>query len=417
MKHEERFEVPFAADQTRLLAEVDRLTAERDQLVASLRWFNEFDDAQCSKDLQEGKTQIKKAQEDLSALEQSVQNESVRVQGYANKKALGFNPAYWFSSERTVAAKLFEANAPIVAKLQSDCDSTRYRLQQLQQKQQTLEANHQRYLARADGVHDECLRLDALQLEIDQALATAEEVTLNWRRANQTLGPILEKLRLEEKAYNKIKSDIEAAETYDLTLGKVATPRGRAEVHQECRERFGHDKPRAIIKRLQKDLRDTANAIEKIKERFRDEYRLAVRNIRTVVIDGCNVLYRNLEDNDSQFIGAPALQAITKEISAAGIKVVIVFDSGVRGLLQCQSNREVAALFSEDAEVHVADPGIKADKVILTAISSDPTAFVVSNDRYYEFKDMDAVASNRRLSHHILLNTIQVPALSVFATF
>ncbi len=125
---------------------------------------------------------------------------------------------------------------------------------------------------------------------------------------------------------------------------------------------------------------------------------MAARDIEALIIDGNNCCY---EGDD--FIGLAALIPMTENL-AERYAVTVDFDADIRGLLGLSDSDLRAALPAQT--VHVVAPHVKADETILDA-ADGPTTWVVSNDRFGEYRDKTSV-KERRVRHEILLGRILV---------
>ncbi|SFV89379.1 Exonuclease SbcC [hydrothermal vent metagenome] len=134
------------------------------------------------------------------------------------------------------------------------------------------------------------------------------------------------------------------------------------------------------------------------------------RTIDTIVIDGNNMCYDNTSIND-KFI---ELRAITKVASKLKdrFNVIIVFDSSIRALLR-NDDEKIRSQFVSDVMIHIVATKELADKTIIKLTSNNNQTYIVSNDRYGEFVNEEAVKNGRLIRHEIVSNKIFIHDLDI----
>jgi len=151
------------------------------------------------------------------------------------------------------------------------------------------------------------------------------------------------------------------------------------------------------IDRIRRNMGKTQQRIAKLAE-------AAARDIDALIIDGNNCCYQ-----DSDFIGLAALIPMTEKLAERYV-VTIVFDADIRGLLRVSDDDLRAAL--PTANVHVVATHVKADETILDA-AHESTAWVVSNDRFGDYREKAAVKERRVIRHEIVRSRVFVHDLGV----
>ena len=244
-------------------------------------------------------------------------------------------------------------------------------------------------------------------------------------------GPLAEFHRLETEirtnavALGRLKSEvadieeqITKVEKLKKKLSEATSPTERWELHDKCERKYGDGSPSSVLSELRgkrrplmEDIRGHERQVnrllrdkQKTERRIRELAVIAAREISALVIDGNNCCY---DGND--FIGLAALIPMT-EVLDREYRVTVVFDAGIRGQLRANDNHIRAAL--PYAKVHVGATKTKADATILD-ISNDPGTWVISNDRFGEFGDKDAVAESRIIRHEIVAGRVLVHDLGV----
>ena len=123
---------------------------------------------------------------------------------------------------------------------------------------------------------------------------------------------------------------------------------------------------------------------------------------------------------DEKFIGIAALRPLCL-ILQESYDVTLVFDASIRRLLS-GSDDENNWLTDDSLRrrfpgvtLHVVPARSQADETILAA-SVDPFVYVLSNDRFAEFRDKPAVRDKRLIAHEILNDRVLVHDLDISLT-
>jgi chromosome segregation ATPase len=229
------------------------------------------------------------------------------------------------------------------------------------------------------------LELEIERIETDHVVARGE------------LARIESKIRPHTQEYDRLKSevaalnaDISAASRLDQKLDAAAGKNERRLLHNECQAKFGTGRPREVIKDRTGQLRRLENNIPKLERRIRDELQKLHRSINHLVIDGNNVCYEG-----QSFIGLRGISALVTTLGDR-YKITVVFDASIRAMLKTDSQGIERAL-GPSVYTHVAPTKTAADEYLLKLADKDENAFILSNDRYAEYHDYDAVKSGRLL--------------------
>ena len=91
-----------------------------------------------------------------------------------------------------------------------------------------------------------------------------------------------------------------------------------------------------------------------------------------------------------------------------------MFDASIRRALRVNDNHLQREL--QGTKVHVVAPQGKADETILHA-AQDEFVFVLSNDRYAEYRDKSVVHDNRLIRHEIINGRVLGHALAIDEPF
>ncbi len=321
------------------------------------------------------------------------------------------NPRNWFDAEqwelagqstrlRNRCAELDEA----LAKIDRQIDEAR------QESAATA-----RELAWYDAVDIDLLhnRCAALQRDHHSAKREVQRLRRCHAQARETLRPCHQQLRSVDAEIQSLNDEIESAEEFERQLNNAADSYERAMIHQQCEHVFGHGSPRHVMATRRKRLDALQRDRRKLAERFAEEEQRieTLVRMRNLIIDGNNLCYAN----GDEFVGVAPLQAVLEQLHG-DYRVTIVFDAGITHQLRL-GNTELRRLFPEDVEVHVVAAGRRADETVLALAADASDTYVLSNDRFSDFFDKDAVREQRLIRHEIVNGRVLIHALGVDAHY
>ncbi|BCI68791.1 hypothetical protein AAJCM20276_34150 [Acetobacter aceti] len=128
------------------------------------------------------------------------------------------------------------------------------------------------------------------------------------------------------------------------------------------------------------------------------------------MVDGNNLCYRNEDGGKRHFIGLMALKVLVPRLVET-FDVSIVFDPGICSQLKITEDI-LQAMFPE-ARVQVMPPDLTADHTVLAEAEFNTETYVISGDRFKDYREMAAVRENRVL--HVVLHrdSVQIPQLQI----
>lgn len=260
---------------------------------------------------------------------------------------------------------------------------------------------------------------DSLQAEaairtIDHHLELAkseiESLTGLKRNLDDQLKAPLADLEATQQEEARLLREINRAEVLDRRLNNAADGKERASIHQQCGDEFQERSPGKVANSLRSKLGPVQRRIQKQQSGIDLLVARATRIVRSVVIDGSNMCYQN-----QKFIGLAALEALVPHLCER-YKTIIVFDPGIRGMLHMR-DRDIQARFASAAEVHVVATSAKADETVLAIAETDQAMYVLSNDRFDDFRGRRAVADRRIVRHEIVNDVVHLHEFSLSVKF
>lgn len=217
---------------------------------------------------------------------------------------------------------------------------------------------------------------------------------------------------------SRLERDLAEAEFIDDQLSRAANSYERAKLHDKCEREFGDGSPRNVKRTIRSQMSPLSRSVDqherqiertrrdmaKTEERIKKLAALAARDIRELIIDGNNCCYQGTD-----FIGLAALVPMIANLTQR-CDATVVFDASIRGLLGFSDDDLHTALPA--AKIHVVQSGRQADETVLDA-ATEATAWVVSNDRFGDYRDKRCVKEGRIIRHEILSGRILVHDLGV----
>ncbi|MBZ2195395.1 hypothetical protein [Occultella gossypii] len=425
---------PLEHELESLTRHLDSLRSHRETILSDLDWYDRFDTRQTEKDALRLSDGLVAIQEQLTAIKSEWDRASERTPGLIKKARLGWNPSYWMSDSRRSARSHLREHLQSVALLNAQLDALKLTEKTsgraLDLLYHDLKEHKQFNLGAAQS------KLAALESEIPLRELEDEHLALRKTEVDRQLHEPRKSLALLESKLEDLKNeewelqrriddserDVSEAKRLDGRISHASNSCERAILHEECSDRFGPSSPRAVIRdrsaairrgrtSLQHTMRRTAGVerdISKVERRIHEVAIRASRIIRALIIDGNNLCYER-----DRFIGLSALRPLCQRL-AESYDLTVVFDASIRRLMRTSDG----ALRKElpRTNVHVVSSRGKADETLLHA-ARDHFVFVLSNDRFAEYRDLAVVADGRVIRHEILNGHIMVHDLSVDEPF
>ena len=378
------------------------LRAGRLALDEELRWHTQFDPERYSADLR-AVTDRHTALRAQAAEGQSRLDDAQRLlDEHREQASLGWNPSRWFSSERGTAKQRYAEQQTLVETLRAQQRGISEELDAVDARKQRLEGDLRRY-AEVDAAQG-AERLTRLDAEITAYEAKVADLARRKERVDLRLAPLLGQLHDREQEAARLDWLLSAAESFQTQLDYAQNGYERKQVHERCERELGRSSPGAVIHEVGRQRRVLDRDVEKLRRRIAEEARRSARDVRAVVIDGNNLCY-----DGHDFIGLTALIPVSEALRRAH-DVTVVFDQSIQTRWGFSESELAAAL--PGVRVHVVRSRRAADELVLDT-ARNPYAVVLSNDRFGEFQDKDAVRGGRVVRHDILKGRVSVPDLEI----
>lgn len=342
---------------------------------------------------------------------------STKYVTYLDKRAsLGFDPRRWFSADRFAAVAELNHERKKLQQLSGEHQDWQKQLSEALSDRTRLLREHKKALEQHTAAVAAHARYDRAVAENAIAAHKKEIATLNARISplrkrieaiEGELAPHLAELSKATQERDQAQRREQRARRYEEQLNKASSARERREVHQQCEAELGDGSPSRVLTRERRILEPIGRRVTKIEERIRIITERASRQIDRVVIDGNNLCY----PKRGRFGGVGALRAIA-QASTIDAEIVVVFDASIRKHGFNESS--LARAIGDRVRVHIVNGA--ADETVLD-LASGPNEYVVSNDRFDEYRAKPAVAQRRIFRHEHISNRVLIHDLKIDATY
>ncbi|HKR46747.1 MAG TPA: hypothetical protein VJU59_44985 [Paraburkholderia sp.] len=389
--------------------EENRLRRDIFSAQAQLERFEDFDREGTHSRLSNLKRAARMGRERLDEIARTIESNAAQLVAARKAASPGVLDFFYVSSERSVATRQ-------VAELEQRADKLGEERSKLTTDLGEIEASE-----RSVAADLECFRgfnpleiqaiLAQLGTELRQAesrLDLARKASERWEAA---AGEVVREYDEVNREIRAIETTLRLAQALQRDLEAALTPKERARIHGDCEVHFGvgNRRPGEVLKEATSRHRKLKRDAEKLQRRLEGIIQVLDKKITKLVLDGNNLCYATTESGKRRFVGIEPLKALVSRLCET-YTVELLFDPGIKRQTQMKDS-DLRALFPEvRVEVMAHD---KADLAILAAAEFDEHAYVVSNDRFADFPDKDAVKNKRIFGHIIHPQSVQIPALDL----
>jgi hypothetical protein len=373
-----------------------------------LAWYSTFDPVSEADSLVTNERDAGRIKSKLEVSEVEHIRQSTLAANLSRAAKLGLDPRWWFSAERRQHAELRDEARERLSQLAKTVAHQRAALANALEACKQRQARLDEYrtldpvslMSRRDSLES---RLVELRQELTSFLAAKS-------RVDELLSPLISEQQDLTSRLARLEAEVKLAENFETRLSDAGNSYEKAMVHADCSKAFGGEgRPRAVMQNKQREMQALRRNLEKVEERLKRVGSLVSRPIATLVIDGNNLCYEG-----QVFIGLEPLHSLTHELDGS-YQMIVVFDSSIRRLMR-MNDQQVRYGFPTRVKVHIVASEQGADQTILE-LASAPDAYVISNDRFRDFVDQEAVRGKRLIRHEIVAGRLFVHDLSLAVAF
>lgn len=385
---------PWAAKVAELNARLKNGREQIDGLESELNWHREFDSREAIANATELDARVAARRIRVADLEKKLDPIARGLPKLEEKGAYGWNPGLWFSAEKRMWRQKAQECKQFIGNLDYEIRNAKKAVEIDATKADEIHASISKHEGFDKGQSE--ARLATLLLETTAIASELENARTIFDRAQAAMAPHVAELRDLETQSRALRTKLESAISLETDLSSAANSFEKMKIHKECERIFDEGSPSRVIRSLNGQNERIERDIGKVKVRLSEVVNATTRDIRKVVFDGSNLCIAN-----QGFIGLAALRPAALAV-AHRAKSVVVFDRSMRARLK-MSNYELQTAFGPTVTVHVADGA--ADETVLD-LATDATSYVVSNDRFADFKDKSAVMDGRVIRHEIAVDRV-----------
>ena len=408
MKNYEEKYNPYLKSYNDSIVKLNNLKIETENFKTDLNWhkLRNTEDLFYNIDFLAKKNKIKR--EEIKKITEKSLKKKQELINLEKRIKSRFNPGYYFSDVQKKLREERDLLNDSIINLNKNIDLRLESINKNNNRKNKFQSEIKRYnsidiFTIKEKINNNTINSKALNDNLNTLFKKKNKVEIQ-------LKPIITELNRVDLEIEKTNSIIVKAEYYNNKLDNANSPRERAITHQECESHLGESKPNKIIRQNKELLKKHQRDLNKLLKRAEIISEKAIRVIDTIVIDGNNMAYEN-----SKFIGLNALLASTFELKK-DYKVIVIFDSEIRSMLK-KSGQTISNEFDKSIKIHIVASKQKADETILDLVSGKKNNYVISNDRFSDYFDKEAVKNKRILRHEIINNSIFIHDLDLKTTF
>lgn len=399
---------PYQEKYTKLQREIADLRKREVQISKDILWFDGLDISRIQFEISNIKTDGSRLTNLLRVMAIELEALKKELAQLNSKVGTPFNPLNWFDDQQ----KIYKARIQILEaqKLvkQTGLDQTRKTLSELAKSIEDKNKLVSRYES-----YDR-VKIGQELREINDSLVLKEkecEIILPIKnKIDAELSPLNEQIESYESRIRWNNEVLGDAIRFERELSEALNGYERKRVHDACLHKYDEGKPRNLIKSSEKVLRQLEKDLIKTQDRARKKLQSLMRVIDTIVVDGNNLCYE-----DSRFIGINAIRSLTEKLSDQ-YKFIVVFDSGIRGLMRA-SDDDIRSDLPDCKTVHVVASKTAADQTILEIACDNEGIYILSNDRFGEYSDKEVVKAHRLIKHEMVNGIIMIHDLNFKARY
>lgn len=384
------------------------LTRTRDNLKRSLTDHRRFDPQQCTAEVSQLHLVKAQVSEALALAEATLRVHSAQLQKLTSEKVSLLKIVTYFSAEQ----KLLRSQVATLERRLSELQMNKVRLEGDLQSAITKIEQRIREIAefKAFDAAETEDKLRQISAEIDSTSDKISKIDADISRINQKIGLLITEYEGLQVRFTALNATILEVASLDDDLNNAGNGYERAQIHTACEARFGHGSPKKVRNDASKEIRSIENTLPKLERRIRDELNKCKMTVSHIIIDGNNTCY-----DRSKFIRMHALTRLVDEL-VKSYRVTVVFDASIRNLMKTHDDG-IERIIGRSAAVHVAPTRTGADEYILRIADGRPDYYILSNDRFSEFSEYEAVKSGRLLRFLIANNQIMLNDLDISIAF
>lgn len=395
---------PFDIEYKKLISEISGKKLEIRKIQEKIKWYDTFD-------ILSLKNTLVKTVDDIGLCSEFVSEVESRILEY--KKNLGsvnaklksrLNPLYFFSSEQSDLRKKKNKLSLEIEKLNKEQRTCILKYESLIDEQKQMELIIKEY-------HD-FDKLISLEMS-NELLKELAELDLRFKvisdrkaSVDLQLKPIMDQIYYFKNEIEQAEIKVRKAEGFEYELNSASNSYQRAMIHNECEDELGVGSPQKIINKGKRDINRISRDLKKAEDRASNIGFKASRDIKKIIIDGNNMCYAG-----NVLVGLEPLKCIINELILKKYEIVLVFDASIKETLKITDDY-LESVFNS-IEFHIVQHGIQADEIITSIGNNNKKCYILSNDRFGDYRDKEIVRAKRIINYEIIDNKVLITDLGI----
>lgn len=397
---------PYRVEVEQLSAEHARGRESLNQVISECHRYDRYDLASVQSKADVVKQVLPQRAANLKDLSERLQRANARMTDLGNRSSIGINPLFWFSAERKQLVQQHEEAMRDCAALMQETKDAQADHEKAREFSSQVSSSIAWYTAfDRKKANDRGATLNRRIAEIDAALPALRS---KCAELDRELAPLLLDLSTQESRRSEAEGRMASAERYDGCLNRAGNSYDKRLVHEACRAELGNGSPSQVREKSRREKESAERSIAKIKKQLELVAKRQLRRINRLVFDGKNLCH----DRQGTFVGLGPLAAVMRALRTDS-KKIFVFDETIRtrhGL----DERRIRDVLGPGAVVHIVNG--TADETVLN-LAPDEHDYVVSNDRFVEYRSKAPVRYGRIFTHEIVDKRVMIKDLDVSASF
>ncbi len=400
---------PFEGDLKKANAALQDLYRRRDKLQKERSWYQNTDPSVLVDIIQSLEAKQKESEDERQGVIAQINGIQEEISRLPIRSM--FNPVNWFNAEQRNLRRQRKTLLGTENGFRQQLRDIDKRLVSIREEIRSKTDELQRY---------HTFERDDKELP-SQIPEKEKEISRLQKRKNQIdrmQKPIIVQIEKYDAEINELQRKKRKAQGYESHLGRTKGRSERTKIHKACESEFGVYSPSKLIERCDTDLDRLERGKQKTEKRLRDDTQILYsQDIREVVIDGNNLCYAG--DNKKEFVGLVILDKLVPLLLEA-YDVTIFFDPGIRYQLnrhQQKLNEQTIENRFAPAIVHITPEGRGADATIVKYASDDKHMYVLSRDRFEDFREYPVFKEKRLIQPEIIKSKLIINDLDVDLRF
>jgi len=401
---------PLTQAYEQLTALVAKLDSKKEEILRELQWYKGIDIDKLSREREDRNAEVDHVQTEMSSIEADIAGIARDIKETQSHVKRLFNPFHWFSKDNWFSAE----QATLRHNLKELRKAVRARNSQRQSAAEAIARNNKRIddltsiiqKHRSFDSDEKEEELCELNSEMSRRREERKAVAIRKKNVDEALEPVVSQMAHLDQERKQAESMLSLASRMDRKLTEAMNSYERAMIHEQCERDLGDGSPRRVARKQEASMRRIERDYKKLQSRAATIGRKASRPIEAVIVDGNNMCYEG-----GDFVGLAPAKALAFELQKE-FSVTVVFDSAIRRMLRC-NDKEISSQFGGGTRVHIVASRQLADETILELASGNKHNYIISNDRFGEYRDKEAVRSRRMIRHEIVRNQVFVHDLGI----